>query len=73
VKKNNTMENYDVFTYPGEYGSGFAIFCPLPPSRQQRSIDNDSIGSGYYTSVSNNVQDFTEELITIVFDFLDMR
>ena len=44
------------------------MFCPLPPSRQKRSIDNDIIGSGYYISVSNNGQDFTEELTTIVYD-----
>ena len=44
------------------------MFCPLPPSRQKRSIDNDIIGSGYYISVSSNGQDFTEELTTIVYD-----
>jgi hypothetical protein len=59
---------HDVYTYPGEYSSGFAMFCLLPPSRQKRSIDNDIIGSGYYISVSNNGQDFTEELTTIVYD-----
>lgn len=59
---------HDAFTYPGAYSSSFAMFCPLPPSRHKRSIDNDIIGSGYYISVSNNGKDFTEELTTIVYD-----
>jgi hypothetical protein len=53
------IEIHDVFTYPGKYSSDFAMFSPLPPSRQKRSIDNDIIGSGYYISVSSNGQDFT--------------
>ena len=68
MKPNNTKENHDVFTYPGGYSSGFSMSCPLPPSQQTPSIDNDLVGSGYYISESNNEQDFTEELTTIVYD-----
>jgi hypothetical protein len=68
VKPNNIIENHDVFTYSGVYSSGFAMFCPLPPSRHNQYIDNDLVGSGYYISESNNGQNFTEELTTIVYD-----
>lgn len=44
------------------------MFCPLPPSQQKPSIDNVLVGCGYYISESNNEQNFTEELTTIVYD-----
>ncbi|XP_052084362.1 uncharacterized protein LOC127721632 [Mytilus californianus] len=56
------------FTNPGTYSSSFLMYCNLPESRKKRSVAEEYVASGYFISVSNNGNEFTEELTVIIFD-----
>lgn len=58
----------DTFTHPGTYASSFFMYCNMPGSRKKRSTDFDIVATGYRIAVSNNGEDYTDPLISIVFD-----
>ncbi|XP_076070579.1 uncharacterized protein LOC143042194 [Mytilus galloprovincialis] len=71
LKSNGTttlLEEGDTFTHPGSYASSFFMYCNMPGSRKKRSADFNIVATGYHISVSNNGENYTEPITSIVFD-----
>ncbi|XP_052076404.1 uncharacterized protein LOC127714387 [Mytilus californianus] len=71
LKSNGTttlLVEGDTFTHPGTYANSFFMYCNLPGSRKKRSTDFNIVATGYRIAVSNNGENYTDPLISIVFD-----
>ncbi|CAC5377862.1 unnamed protein product [Mytilus coruscus] len=71
LKKNDTdtlLEEDNAFTHSGIYGSSQFMYCKLPGSRKKRSTGFETVATGYRISVSNNGQNYTDPVTTIVYD-----
>ncbi|XP_063416202.1 uncharacterized protein LOC134697845 [Mytilus trossulus] len=71
LKKNDTstlLEEENTFTHSGVYGSSQYMYCKLPGSRKKRSTGFETVATGYRISVSNNGQNYTDPVTTIVYD-----
>lgn len=44
------------------------MYCKLPGSRKKRSTGFETVATGYRISVSNNGQNYTDPITTIVYD-----
>jgi hypothetical protein len=44
------------------------MYCELPESRKKRSVEFKVLATGYYISVSNNGDNYTDPLTILVYD-----
>jgi hypothetical protein len=46
------------------------MYCKLPESRKKRPVEFKVLATGYYISVSNNGDNYTDPLTILVYDFV---
>ena len=65
---STTSVNRNTYTNTGTYSSSFLMYCKLPESRKKRSVEFEVLATGYYISVSNNGDNYTDPLTILVYD-----
>lgn len=67
---NGTTLVLATFINIGKYSSAFLMYCKLPDSRKKRSADFEVVATGYRISVSNDGNNYSEPLTTLVYNSL---